>query len=51
VEAVLKIDERSSLPDLLAQLLVGNDLARMRQQAQQNLKWLAGQTDADTALE
>jgi hypothetical protein len=51
VQAVLEIDEGPFLPDLLAQLLVGNDLARMRQQAQQNLKWLAGQTDADTALE
>jgi hypothetical protein len=51
VQAVLEIDEGTFLPDLLAQLLVGNHLARMRQQAQQNLKWLAGQPDADTALE
>ena len=51
VQAVLEIDEGTFLPDLLAQLLVGNHLARMRQQAQQNLQWLAGQADADTALE
>jgi hypothetical protein len=51
VEPVLEIDERSVGPDLLAQLLAGNHVARMRQQNQQNLKWLARETDTDPTLE
>jgi hypothetical protein len=41
VQAVLEIDERPFLPYLFAQLLIRNHIARMRQQNQQNLKWLA----------
>ncbi len=51
MKAVLEIDECPLLPDLLAQLLVRNHIAGMRQQDQQNLKWLAGQTDTNAALE
>ena len=51
MEAVFEIDERPIFPDLLAQMLVCNNLAGMRQQGQQNLKGLAGQTGTNAALE
>jgi hypothetical protein len=51
VETVLEIDERPFLPDPLTQLLVCNHVAGMRQQDQQNLKRLTGQTDTYAALE
>jgi hypothetical protein len=51
VETVLEIDECPFLPDLLAQLLVCNHIAGVRQQGQQNLKRLAGQTDTYAAFE
>jgi len=51
VEAVLEIDERPFLPDQLVQLLICNHIAGMRQQGQQDLKRLAGQTDTYSAFE
>jgi hypothetical protein len=51
VEAVLEIDERPFLPDPLTQLVVCNHIPGMRQQGQQDLKRLAGQTNTYSALE
>jgi hypothetical protein len=50
VEAVLEIDEGPFFPDLLPQMLVGNDVAGIRQQDQKNLKRLTGKPDPHAVL-
>jgi hypothetical protein len=51
VEALLEVDERSFAPDLVAELVPSNDLARVLEQNDQNRERLTGQPDANAALE
>ena len=44
-----KVDKRPVAPNRVAQLLAGNHFPGMLEQDQKNLKWLAGQADADAA--
>ena len=51
VEAVFEVDEGAFGPYLLAELLASDNLTRMCEQAQEDLKGLSRQTDAYAAFE